>query len=114
MAVCCQNLTLGALSSRSALSMAIGALFKKFGFFFNNPRVSSRIYFCCVFVLSKCFVVILHVGAKTCRNTLPSRTHPVKSQTGNACVQDLSHNSRVGIGCRKIGMEVWRLPMCNL
>jgi hypothetical protein len=29
MAVCFQNLTLGALSSRSALSLLIGALFKK-------------------------------------------------------------------------------------
>jgi hypothetical protein len=31
MAVCCQNLTLGALSSRSALSVLVGTLFKKFG-----------------------------------------------------------------------------------
>jgi hypothetical protein len=34
MAVCCQNLTLGALSSRSALSVLVGAVFKKFGLFF--------------------------------------------------------------------------------
>ena len=34
--VCCQNLTLGALSSRSALSMLVGAPFKKFGLFFNS------------------------------------------------------------------------------
>jgi hypothetical protein len=33
MAVCCQNLPLGALSSRSAPSMLFGALFKKFGLF---------------------------------------------------------------------------------
>jgi hypothetical protein len=33
MEVCCQNLTLGALSSRSALSLRVGALFKKFGIF---------------------------------------------------------------------------------
>jgi hypothetical protein len=38
-AVCCQNLTLGVLSSRSALSMLVGALFKKFGLFFNTPRM---------------------------------------------------------------------------
>jgi hypothetical protein len=38
MAVCCQNLTLGALSSRSALSMLIGALLKKFDLFLNTPR----------------------------------------------------------------------------
>jgi hypothetical protein len=36
-AVCCQNLTLGALSSRSALSVLVGALFKKFSLFLNTP-----------------------------------------------------------------------------
>ena len=36
MAVCCQNLPLGALSSSSALSMLVGALFKKFGLFLNT------------------------------------------------------------------------------
>jgi hypothetical protein len=40
--------------------------------------------------------------------------HPVKPQTGNASVQNLSHNSRVGIGCREIGVEMWRLPVCHL
>ena len=39
MAVCCQNLTLGVLSSRSAPSMLVGALYKKFGLFLNTPRV---------------------------------------------------------------------------
>jgi hypothetical protein len=34
MAVCCQNLALGALSSRSVLSLLVGALFKKLGLFF--------------------------------------------------------------------------------
>ena len=38
MAVCCQNLTLGALSSCSVLSMLVGAPFKKFGLFLNMPR----------------------------------------------------------------------------
>jgi len=38
LAVCCQNLTLGALSSRSVLSLLVGALFKKFGLFLNTPR----------------------------------------------------------------------------
>jgi len=33
MALCCQNLMLGALSGHSALSMLVGALFKKFGLF---------------------------------------------------------------------------------
>jgi hypothetical protein len=39
MAVCCQTLTLGALSSRSALSLLVGALFKKFGLFLNTPCI---------------------------------------------------------------------------
>ena len=37
MAVCCQNLTLGALSSRSALSVLVGELFKKFSPFLSTP-----------------------------------------------------------------------------
>ena len=36
MAVCCQNLRLGAFSSLSAPSMLVGALFKKFGPFLNT------------------------------------------------------------------------------
>jgi hypothetical protein len=36
MAVCCQNLMLGALSSCSALSAPVGTLFKKFGLFFEH------------------------------------------------------------------------------
>jgi hypothetical protein len=36
MAVCCQNLPLGALSSRSAPSLLFGELFKKFGLFLNT------------------------------------------------------------------------------
>jgi uncharacterized integral membrane protein len=40
MAVCCQNLPLGALSSGSAPSVLVGVLFKKFGLFLNTPRKS--------------------------------------------------------------------------
>jgi hypothetical protein len=36
MAVCCQNLALGVLISRSALSVLVGAMFKKFGLFLNT------------------------------------------------------------------------------
>jgi hypothetical protein len=39
MAVCCQNLMLGALSSCSLPSVLVGALFKKFGLFLNRPRI---------------------------------------------------------------------------
>jgi len=35
----CQNLMLGALSSRSALPVLVGMLFKKFGLFLNMPRI---------------------------------------------------------------------------
>jgi hypothetical protein len=36
MTVCCQNLQLGALSSRSASSVLDGELFKEFGLFLNT------------------------------------------------------------------------------
>jgi hypothetical protein len=36
MAVCCQNLPLGVLSSHSLPSVLVGALFKKFGPFLNT------------------------------------------------------------------------------
>jgi hypothetical protein len=36
MAVCCQILPLGALSSRRTPSLMVGALFKKFGLFLNR------------------------------------------------------------------------------
>jgi hypothetical protein len=36
MAVCCQNLPLGALSGRSAPSVLVGTLFKKFSLFLNT------------------------------------------------------------------------------
>jgi hypothetical protein len=36
MAVCCQNLPLGAFSSHSASSVLVGELFKKFGLFLNT------------------------------------------------------------------------------
>ena len=42
MAVCCQNLPLGVLSSRSALPVPVGALFKKFGLFLNTPCTYKR------------------------------------------------------------------------
>jgi len=41
MAVCCQNLTLGALSSHSALSVLVGMLFKKFSLFLNTPHIAK-------------------------------------------------------------------------
>jgi len=38
MAICCQNLMLGMLSSHSPLSMLVGALFKKVCLFLNMPH----------------------------------------------------------------------------
>jgi hypothetical protein len=42
MAVCCQNLPLDALSSRSAPSMLVGELFKKFDFFFEHAEIQEN------------------------------------------------------------------------
>jgi hypothetical protein len=43
MAVCCQNLPLGALSSLIASSMLVGALFKKFIlFFFEHVEIQEN------------------------------------------------------------------------
>ncbi len=39
MAGCCQNLLLGAFSSRSTLPVPVGTLFKKFGPFLNTPCI---------------------------------------------------------------------------
>jgi hypothetical protein len=55
MTVCCQNLTLGALNGRSALSTLVGALFKKFGIFLNTPRTPAPCEHCAFTFLSKTF-----------------------------------------------------------
>jgi hypothetical protein len=44
MAVCCQNLPPGALSSRSSPSLLVGELFKKFDLFFEHGCMMSRPY----------------------------------------------------------------------
>jgi hypothetical protein len=43
MAACNQNLMLGVLSSRSALSVLVGALFKKFGLCLNMPHILLQV-----------------------------------------------------------------------
>jgi hypothetical protein len=55
-AVCCQTLTLGGLSSRGALSMLVGALFKKSGLFLN------RVVLVCLVVLIVDLITQLHVS----------------------------------------------------
>jgi hypothetical protein len=42
MAVCCQNLPSGALSSRSAPSVLVGALFKKNRSFFEHAEIQEN------------------------------------------------------------------------
>jgi hypothetical protein len=42
MAVCCHNLPLGALSSRSASSVLVGELFKTFGLFFEHTEIQKN------------------------------------------------------------------------
>ena len=63
MALCFQNLTLGALSSCRALSMLVGALFKNFGLFLNIPRIMSRYWllFLLLFLLLLVLSVLLAV-----------------------------------------------------
>jgi hypothetical protein len=72
MAVCCQNLPLGALSSRGAPSMLVGELFKKFSLFLNtglcqltyiHPILSSRAPAFVDIVMIK--TMILFLGAFT-------------------------------------------------
>jgi len=46
MAVCCQNLPLGALSRRSAPSLLVGALFKKFSLFLNTGVYTYLLAYC--------------------------------------------------------------------
>jgi hypothetical protein len=50
MAVCCQNLTAGALSSTSTLSVLVGKLFKKVGLFLNMPCISPLLLYIIVFL----------------------------------------------------------------
>jgi len=42
MAVCCQNLPIDALSSRSASSLLVGELFKKFSLFFEHAEIQEN------------------------------------------------------------------------
>jgi hypothetical protein len=46
-AVCCQNLPLGALSSCCVPSVLVGALFKKFGLFFEHALYTFEGIVCC-------------------------------------------------------------------
>ena len=62
MAVYRQNLTLGAPSSRSALSVLVGALFKKFGLFLNTPRITITMY----------DLLTAEPAGSECSNTVPN------------------------------------------
>jgi hypothetical protein len=48
MAVYCQNLTLGVLSSCITLSVLVGILFKKFGLFLNTRRIYGVVLCSCI------------------------------------------------------------------
>ena len=56
MAVCCQNLPLGALSSRIAPSVLVGELFKKFGLFLNTGEHLWPYLAQFILVLKMCFL----------------------------------------------------------
>jgi hypothetical protein len=64
MADCCQNLTLGALNSRSALPVLVGALFKKSGLFLNTPRTLHVCIFGCMCVCT--YVLGMYVCIYVC------------------------------------------------
>jgi len=57
MAVCCQNLPLGALSNRSAPSVLVGALFKKFGLFLNTGVFRINLIFVYIYMNKISFVI---------------------------------------------------------
>jgi hypothetical protein len=57
MAVCCHSLMLGVLSSHSALSVLVGALFKTFGPFMNMPRILQSTQICHYILLLACLKV---------------------------------------------------------
>jgi hypothetical protein len=57
MEICCQNLTLDALSSHSALSVLVGALFKKFSLFISTLHIMSL--FICMLGQSNYFYQLL-------------------------------------------------------
>jgi hypothetical protein len=52
MAVCCQNLPLGGLSSRSAPFVLVGALFKKFRLFFEHASYTLCTEFSVYFIFN--------------------------------------------------------------
>jgi len=91
MAVCCQNQTLGALSSRSALSVLVRALFKTFGLFLNTPFMPYYFYsfkmpqakvecrFCSYIVTSKLSVIF---------NLLANKGHYLMLATNFSCFLD--------------------------
>jgi hypothetical protein len=86
MTVCCQNLLLGALSSRSAPSVLVGALFKKIGLFLNKPRIP-------------CFT--LHVSQTNCHDSISyfkfDRTFvkPMTKHNTEACKQGNKDGSKI-------------------
>jgi len=56
--VCCQNLPLGEISSRSAPSVLVGELFKKFSLFLNTGVHSICIYLCILFTKGLYFIMV--------------------------------------------------------
>jgi hypothetical protein len=80
---CCHNLSLGALSSRSALSVLVGALFKKFGSFLNTPRILLRCFavWCHLILL-----IYTHMFRRTCwRYIQGKRGKPISAEKSYRC-----------------------------
>ena len=75
-AVCCQNLMLGALSSRSVLSVLIDALFKRFGLFLNSPCVYMSVCVC-VCVRERERERIFQFSGVSRKNLLSNQLYPI-------------------------------------
>ena len=76
MAVRCQNLTLGALSSRSALSVLVGALFKKLSLFEHVSYVCIYVCMCVMYVYIEIYRYI-HALPRNCILCSVISRHPV-------------------------------------
>jgi hypothetical protein len=91
MTVSCQNLTLGALSSRSMLSVLVGMLFKKFGLFLNTLCILHQPISALNNIKFMTSIKLLHVSAPGCHlkgvyynvGILNSSLHKVDASEGD-------------------------------
>ena len=49
-----------------------------------------------------------------CGHIYYDSTYPRESNTANGIRENISDNGRVGVGGREVGVEVGRVPVCDL